>query len=576
MNVQVRARITAFFGPSITSWRALLWFYPIGIALILITLPRDGRVGLTDGRWWITALAAQTTLVIVVRLSSYAFHRTRLGNSSVTARALIVISGGVLRGIVVALMITWLTPPQAPEGVVPLRIANSAVICCLWLGFIGLLIQAGRDYREQYRTLLARAVALHRVESDSDVRVDKQLLERWASVQVAMRETSERIRRELGDHERIPTAADLAAAAAVASEAVTADVRPTSHGLWSTQAPEPPRLRAGALIWDSISTWHLPIRDIAVILCAISFVGASIRAGFLIGMCFAALYVIACLTLMWLSNVLAQRSPGALVGIATLFLLPWILLGLAIAIGQGVLHADADNGGAAVAAGSASIVAFGLLLLNKVAGERRELLDALQARIDHSVVVIVARQELARETDQEVGVFLHHSIQSEFSALALRLGEAAVHGDDQRRVEARTEALERILRIQDAAPSWSHELTGPGRIHDIVRAWEGIARIEMTISPAESGTPHQWRAIARAVEEAIANAIRSGRASHIRVAITSKDSALMLEVVDNGVPAVDLARMNPGLGTAWLESIAPGSWSLTREDSTTVLRVEVS
>ena len=572
MTDVVRGRFAAFFGPSITSGRGLIWFFPIGTLLIIITVPRDGRIGLTDVRWWVAAIAAQAALTATIlglaRLSSI----TRGLLSSSSARAGIVLAGGAIRGAVLALVISWLALPQAPQASVFLRCANSALICCLWLGFIGLLIQAGRDYRAQYRTLLARAVALHRAEIDTTVDVENETLAAWSGVQQTMREASKQLRLQLGNDDDAPSGADLAAAAAVVSQAVSQQVRPTSHGLWFTQSEAPPRLRAGALIWDCLSDWRLPMRDIALILCAVAFVGSIIRAGLVTGIGFATLYVVISLALLWLSNLLARRIPGPAVGITTILLLPWILLALAIWIGQGILHVTADNGGAAVAAGATSIVAFGVLLLSRVAGERRELLQALQARIDESAVILLARREARRDSERELGVFLHHSIQSELSALALQLGEAATSSDANHRSAARSDALDRILRIQEAAPPWSASPGGLERIAEIITSWEGIARIDVSLPASAAGGSRQWKLVAQAIEESIANAVRGGRADHITVTVRSEGDSLTLEVCDNGTVAMPDDVHLSGLGTAWLHSVAPGQWSRERVPGGSVLR----
>jgi signal transduction histidine kinase len=575
MTERVRGRLAAFFGPSIVSGRALLWFFPIGVLLIVVTIPRDGSVAVTDAKWWVIAFASQSALTLVIVVLGRLTVALTRRRSAVTWRALVVIFGGAARGAVIALLILTLEPPLAPPGSIALRSANSALICCLWLGLIGLLIQAGRDYRSDYRLLLSRAVALHRAENDSTIDVDAEMVERWANVQSSMRETMARVRLRLGETETAPSGADLAAAAAVVNDAVIRDVRPTSHGLWFTTEQAPPRLRPGALLWDALSDWRLPLRPIAGILCAIAFIGGIIRSGLLIGIGFASLYVVCSMTLLWVSDRVARRVAGPAVGIATVLLLPWVLLGLAIVIGQGILHVSPDNGGAAVAAVATSIVAFGMLLLSRVSGERRVLLDALQLRIESSAVVVLARQERRRESERELGVFLHHSVQSELSAVAMHLGEAATSSDDELRKTARAEALNRIVRIQESTPPWSAEAPGPDRIEHVVQSWEGIAAIEVDLPPLAAVRSDQWKLLAQLVEEAVANAIRAGGANRIRVNATTESGVLTVLITDNGhLLDHDQPRL-PGMGTAWLDHVAPGGWELRDGQRGTSLRVDL-
>ncbi len=569
-----RGRFAAFFGPSITSVRSLAIYFPIGVLLIVVTNPVDGRAGLGDARWWTIALAAQAILTLVVVVAMHLPPSLHARIPQATWRAGAVVIAGAARGAVLAWLIEVLSPPQVQGVPLAMRILNSALISTLWLGFIGLLVQAGRDYDRDYRLLIDRAVTLARAELDESSEVDQGLARHWSGIQASMRTASERMRSSLGTDDTVPSAADLAAAASIVNDVVANEVRPVSHGLWFAQGEQPARIRVRALIWDALSDWRLPLRDIAVILCVIAFVGSILRAGLLIGVGFATLYVTLSVFLLWCSNMLARRIAGPWVGIGTVVLLPWLLLGLAIVIGQGVLHVEPDNGGAAVAAGATSIVAFGVLLLHRVSVERRTLLAALQARIDSSAIALIAREGMMRDSEKELGAFLHNTVQSELAALALQLEEASRSGSEAQRSIVREEVFERIQRIQESSPPWKSESGGPDRIREIITSWEGITSIEADLPAGDECTTEQWRLLTQAIEESVANAVRAGRADHIRIWIGREAGTVRLSIRDNGQALPAPAAARSGLGTAWLDHHAPGRWHRDRRDGVTHLDIE--
>jgi signal transduction histidine kinase len=108
----------------------------------------------------------------------------------------------------------------------------------------------------------------------------------------------------------------------------------------------------------------------------------------------------------------------------------------------------------------------------------------------------------------------------------------------------------------------------------VVKSWEGIASIEVSLPPAAEGRPDQWKLVSQAIEESIANSIRAGHADRIRIKVTTGAGTLLLEVADNGHESADHAHREPGLGTAWLNSVAPGMWNLQCGESGSTLRAE--
>ena len=565
-------RLSGLFGPATWSLEALAYFTPIGLLLVLLTIPEDVRVGVTSPAWWAIALASQAAFLSVVALGGLLFRRVAERRRASFIRLSVILVAGASRGLLVGLAIDALDPPDAPSNPLVLRCVISAAACALGMLLIGLLLQARRDYADDYRVLLERAVAVQRAQMDEDSGIAPEVLEQWSAIQHTVRTASQRMHASFDSSDAVPSGANLAAASAVVAETVAQGIRPVSHSLWFAGSSRVPRLRTGALILDSLSDWSLPLGEIAIVLGVIAGVGAVCRAGLVVGVGFTLFLVASTFLILFASTKIASRIPGPAVGIGTLLLMPGLLLVIAVAIGQHAFHVTADNGGAAIAALGASVVTFEVLLLHRASGERRSLLEALQARIDHGVVVLRARQDARRESEKVLGAYVHHTIQSELSAIGIAL-ERAAHADDAGdRVAARSTALRRISHMENAPAPWTVVRSGREHIDDVIRSWEGIATIAVGLPPAERCRPDQWKLASQAIEESIANSVRAGGASLVTISGSAIEGVLRLEIVDNGTASK--AASVSGLGSAWLDHNAPGAWSFQQGDFGAYLRVD--
>lgn len=98
----------------------------------------------------------------------------------------------------------------------------------------------------------------------------------------------------------------------------------------------------------------------------------------------------------------------------------------------------------------------------------------------------------------------------------------------------------------------------------MVDGWSALLDVRLDLPPEPSCRPDQWHLAAQIIEEGLANAARHGGADHVTITGTPSESALDLRLADNGTHASGPRQASAGLGTQWLDRIAPGDWRLER------------
>ena len=100
----------------------------------------------------------------------------------------------------------------------------------------------------------------------------------------------------------------------------------------------------------------------------------------------------------------------------------------------------------------------------------------------------------------------------------------------------------------------------------------GLATIDLQVSDDVTAGAG-WQIAADVIEEAVANSIRHGGASHITVTCHEVDGVIDVTVEDNGFMSDDPS--GTGLGLTWLDAATGGDWSLTPADSGTTLSLRI-
>lgn len=175
----------------------------------------------------------------------------------------------------------------------------------------------------------------------------------------------------------------------------------------------------------------------------------------------------------------------------------------------------------------------------------------------------VERQVHARElleTSRALARHLHSSLQGRLMAISLELERAA----DAGRSDLAPDALRRLDGLLQSPLVGAFEPSVPdvgAALQDLADEWAAIADVNMSVDlgdPAHLRNPGLILGIA---EEAIGNAVRHAHATSVDIRVWREGHDVVVRAVnDGGAPRLDGSA---GLGSRWLDSISPDSWTLS-------------
>lgn len=558
--------------PLALSNTAIAWSALIGALGVVAFVPAQGTALRDGGSWLLVAVAAQAAFVamlLAVRGRSAAPGAWRV--------AVALLGAGAVRGVAIAVAAHAAGLHSIAAGAVVERAANSAVFCLLGGALIGATLAWRRDFRDQYRALVDRALLLERVGRDDAV-VDPEVLASWAAIKAELDATLRRAGALLADE---ATEARLEEAAALLTAAVDAHLRPASRAMWVGVPPERPPLSTRSLLTTALGAWRLPLRAILGFFAVLVGIGSVVRVGPVPGLWFTAVFLAVTGAVLGLSVLAARRWPAhtTAVATATLVALPPLLLASSALIADGRLGLAADRLSEVVVAVQAPITTLLIAMAVQAGRERQRILDLLQTRIDADALGLLARAGGAHEDAQRLGVFMHHSVQSELAALAMQLREAALTREPGTMRSVATSVLMRLGAIEDidaSAPPWLGQPTGYARIEEVVGAWTGVLDVRVSLPGPGACRREQWLVAAQVIEEGLANAARHGGASRAVISGRVDAAGLVIAIEDDGSRGRDGADPGAtGIGLQWLDRVAPGDWELRHADTGSTLEVTI-
>ena len=431
----------------------------------------------------------------------------------------LAIAAAVIGGVRGVLLITLLGAPDER-----LRIASSIVSAVVWLGAAA-VIEAGRtDYQRRYAELV-REVALARASERLQ-----------AMPEVAGLQTSLAAVVDAGGADE---PALRAAAEAIRWE-VEHRVRPLSHRLWFSSQSLQPHVRVGRLMRDALVSFDVPAALVSGVWLVAALVGApsldGVQRGLVAALMSSALLFVAVLALDRLAwhrdSAFVSGCSYALASLLPVLLTTWVLPheGLQLVVTFVFLP----------------VALFALLLaaaaITLAARDRAELLAVVEMHLASDALLAAP----------ELSSYLHNSLQSELTGLALQLEQAPAGS-----VQAR-DALERIAAMaqRSVADDFLAFQESPlERIHRLVEAWEGIVALDVRIDAAVNAEDARLGVLVQAIEEIALNAARHGGATRIVAAVDQEAGSLRLEVQADGRLA---STDGQGMGTGWLACVAEG------------------
>lgn len=556
-------------GPALVSWPVLLLVVVWSAVLSLLGSGATATGSLTARA--IIALLAGVASCAVVLLAWWVALRRLDGLPRILLALVVIAVAGLVRGFVVQLGFVEMGFAEATtEGYVARMVPSLFTIAFAFLVGAG-GVASVVAYRETAGLLLAEQRRL------------VALLDASASgIEERQTDALERVQRRL-DAELRELALETRPSAVTSLESLAGDVvRPLSHSLarelphWDAEVPEAaPRVRWVDVWRDpdpaaAIRPVVLPLALLVIAIPAAALVYAPSNGLVTVGAALIVLIGVLALGRAWLVRRPPRRP--ALVWLAVLGIL---VVAAVLTSRAGALGERGDPSAGAIPSLALFVVpVFGLIIatVSMMGARMRSITAELAATTDQLKWNLARINTQQWEQSGRLSRALHGPVQSLLHARLLRLRKELDSGESTSIDFAH---LQRDL--QDALASALSP--SPGRpladvLADVAVTWEGLAEVTWRISPpateALGPDPLCTQALADLATEAVSNAVRHGRATHVDIDVdTDADELIRLRVVDDGrVPETEGA----GLGTVLLRRCTY-DWSLGRDPTTLTARL---
>ena len=343
-------------------------------------------------------------------------------------------------------------------------------------------------------------------------------------------------------------------------EAVDRDIRPMSHELWEGQSGSDTNMSWATLV--RIACYRQPFAIVVTTVFTIAFgfpVALSMQYPMQALASMAIQVTCGALAARWLDRRIRQAGRAdagaywaSLVVLALVVTIPTMPLSL--------LGWPVDN---ARLWSLSALIGYPMLLLfsnivTGLTGTREALLERVRGIVDDAAV---AREVRARElqlASQRLARHLHSSLQGRLMALSLELEQAAEQG----RTETTTEVLQRLNALLEAplvGALQQQAVDVEPALQALIAEWSVVSDVQLDYELPDVGPLDQGELIVGIAEEAIANAVRHGHATQIRLHVVADQTNVVMTIENDG----DVRPIGePGMGSRWLDQVSNRDWNL--------------
>ena len=542
-------------GEKTLSQTAFLAFVPVGILGVAIVIPVEKVTASQRFDWFLVGVIAQGVLAVAILIFNKIYFRFIKGAKfSVAYIFFALFTSGALRGIAIgqAAPIFDLADPTAPT----VRAINSGITVIIWMGIIGLMLEAQSSYVREYQDLYQRFLMLksgrlpdgRALNSGRLSEIAEQVAQMTSPVRTKLAKLSE------GSF----TDAQVREAVADLQQVVKEQIRPLSHRLWFDRTSHLLKFKLSNLLLDAFKTDETPILFFTALTTFSIFVGTTVSMGINKGAVISLIFGMTIYMLFTLEKLLLKIEiikskfihPIFLILIATV---PLLLTHVYFNLSEIAYWGLYSNVGVA---GSVFLTAIFTTMLSQSLIDRAKIIDILTTQIT-SGYVEEHLQAIARMTeDSEIASYLHSSLQSELTAVALKLDQAAKSGNRDE-VKSIIQYAQIVIERDLTVNFHAGEHSPLERINALLDAWRGIADIKIDLQKIELCETQVLTDISQVIEEAVSDAVRFGNANLISISGDASPDHYYFKVTDNGKSK---PQGGSGLGTILLDEIAPNLW----------------
>jgi signal transduction histidine kinase len=349
---------------------------------------------------------------------------------------------------------------------------------------------------------------------------------------------------------------------------VEEQLKPLSQRLWVKSIFDPPAVRFGSSTRTAIKDLKLRFHLIAVIYVVVIILNTFLLTGPTVAISYGALTYVFFFISNQLrkgvsrrlglhvakTNVIFVVSVGFIVNLGSTYVLD--LLGLSHSYSAAILIAP-----------TLSVLIIAASFIELALADRQTLIEILTRETrtqDH--------EYLDRASRGKAASYIHNSLQSELTSLVIQLDSVAANPDPIRS-KIIMEKVESFISRSRSEDFKNYLETPELRLNRVAQSWEGIAAIKIAIDKKVYVDQVRASLMVQLIEESVANAVRSGRATKVDISAEFSLDSLKITVRDNG--KVPIRNIKKGFGSNWIDSIAISHWALEETDSGRTLTVEI-
>ena len=335
-------------------------------------------------------------------------------------------------------------------------------------------------------------------------------------------------------------------------------IRPLSHRLWFDRTSHLLRFRFANLFFDSLKSKDTPIIFFGSVIAFSIFFGVTVSMGYESGIIIGGIFGISIVLLLFAERVVAEKFNIKLILLhpIVLILLPSVPIYF-VQVYLGFI--GSPRWGSYTLFGFIGVIPLFAILTSMLAQsliDKAKIIDILTAQLTSGYVEEHLLAIAKMTEDSEIASYLHSSLQSELTAIALKLDQVSRSGNrDQVKsiIQYAQIVIERDLTVNFHAG----EHSPLERINALLDAWRGIAEIKINLRGIELCETQVVTDISQIIEEAVSDAVRFGNANSITINGSASPEHYYFIVTDNGTSK---NQGGSGLGTILLDEIAPSLW----------------
>lgn len=488
----------------------------------------------------VVIIAVIVTAFAIAMLSTlFLFGQTKLSfrKRALTYLAAIAVVGALRGALLYVLCDVFNVDDQVS---LPVRILNSTIFTLLWLVAITTMVALTREGAFRYEQHFTQRA----IEASREIHASPEDLARQIDSMSGIRQLQNNLQRILHtlDKSEYREQELLVAASRIKAE-VEGSLRPLSHKIWFSETLTRPRFRGLGVLREALETPRFsPVTSAVVFWFWFAFGSAALMSfwGLMVGALISAVSIFVLTS--WANKLTLGMKFHPVIGTLLLGCISslsyaTLVIGMAISF-PGEFGGNTESRDLIFPLGALLV-----LIVTSVFLAMRENFKLLEALVDSAATLT------SKRLSSEFASYLHNTLQSELTNLALTL-ERAAEKADKYDVQLR-ERLEQITTRSIGSDFTSRSFEPEDRLLRVIQAWSGIIDVKFDPRDLDSIPDSHMAVFAELIEESISNAVRHAEAAWMEIECQVTDSGTEVRITN---PAALNSTETKSLGTRWLES----------------------